>query len=246
MSADPAMPSFRELLRASDAELVKAFYRLPPSSDSDFIKRINHAAAHLGLNHTQLVCALGFNPHMPELADILAVVGFSSFRPLSFRRNELFITDAYRQLAIDNVLDVYAAVATRAAGDATLLALHELLPARLEHVEQRLAELEDTALIISYKIEVHAIYAGGLADAAFVARRLARPIGDLRQLIEEVPMIVRHALVPPGNLFFSDDLLPGEKRYLIENGHVDAGMIANRLRNSEISEDERQMLEDFA
>jgi hypothetical protein len=245
MSATPPMPSFRELLRASDAELVKAFYRLPASGDSDFIKRINHAAAHLGLNHTQLVCALGFNPHMAELADILAVVGFSSFRPLSFRRNELFTTDAYRQLTIDNVLDVFTTLAVRPPGDGTLTALHGLLPARLEHIEQRMANLDDTSLIISYKIEVHAIYAGGLAGADFIVRRLSRPIGDLRLLIEEVPMIVQHALVPPSNLFFSDDLLPGEKRYLIENGHVDAGMIANRLRNSEISEDERQMLEDF-
>jgi hypothetical protein len=238
------MPTFRKLLRASDADLVRAFYKLPPPADDDFIKRINHAAAYLGMNHAQLVCALGFNPHLPELADILAVIGFSSFRPLSFRRNELFTVDGYRQLAIDNVLDIYSAVAggTDAAG---LTALRDLLPARLEHVEHRLADIEDTALIISYKMEVHAIYAGGLATPEFVARRLSRPIGDLRMLIEEVPMIVRHALVPPGNLFFSDDLLPGEKRHLIENGHVEPAMIANRLQNSEISEDERQMLEDF-
>ena len=39
------MPSFREILTASDADLIKHFYRLKPSDDGDFIKKINSAAA---------------------------------------------------------------------------------------------------------------------------------------------------------------------------------------------------------
>ena len=58
-------------------------------------------------------------------------------------------------------------------------------------------------------------------------------------------LIIEAELLPPGNLFFSDHLLPIEKRQLIENGLIDTAMVQNRLRNSEISEDERQMLEDF-
>ena len=52
-------------------------------------------------------------------------------------------------------------------------------------------------------------------------------------------------LLPAANLFFSDDLWPEEKRTLIESGLVDDTLIKNRLENQEISEDERQVLEDF-
>jgi hypothetical protein len=238
-----SVATFRELLTASDAELLKHFYRVEPSADGDFIRRINHAATQLELTHTQLVCALGFNRSMRDLTDILSVVGFSSHKLLCYRRNELFATDAYRQLPIDNVLDVYAALLE----DAEVLAtLRELVPARLDHIEARMGESEDAALLISYKMELHSIYAGGIATAAFALARLARPIGDLRVKIDEVSLVVGHGLVPASNLFFSDDLLPAEKRSLIESGAIDAAMIANRLKNSEISEDERQMLEDFA
>ena len=58
------MPSFTELLTASDVELVKYFYKTNAGDEADFIKRINIISTQLGLNHTQLVCALGFNKHI--------------------------------------------------------------------------------------------------------------------------------------------------------------------------------------
>ena len=64
-------------------------------------------------------------------------------------------------------------------------------------------------------------------------------------MIDEIQMIVDEEVVPPGNLFFLDNLLPDEKRYLIDAGKIDDMMIRNRLQNTDISEDERQKLEDF-
>ena len=54
------MISFTELLTASDAELVKIFYKVNSDPTQDFIKNINSIAAQLELNHSQLVCAIGF------------------------------------------------------------------------------------------------------------------------------------------------------------------------------------------
>lgn len=236
------MPSFREVLTATDAALVKFFYRLKPSEHTDFIQKINHAAAQLGLNHSQLVCALGFNKNIRDLTDILSVVGFSSYKLLSYRRNELFTTDTYHHLDIDNVVDIYSEYLE----DPDILAtLRELLLPRLDNVERKIAAGGDPAIVISYKMEVHSIYAGGIVTADIAMSRIERPNGDLRTMVEEVQLIVDENIVPPGNLFFSDYLLPNEKRYLIEAGKVDHGMIRNRLQNEEISEDERQMLEDF-
>ena len=94
-------------------------------------------------------------------------------------------------------------------------------------------------------MEVHSIYAGGIATAAIAAQRVERPVGDLRLMTDEIQLMVDENIVPPGNLFFSDYLSPSEKRILIDTGKIGEAMIRNRLENTEISEDERQMLEDF-
>lgn len=237
------MPTFREILTAADADLVKHFYRIKPSDERDFIKRINHVAGQLDLNHSQLVCALGFNPHLRDLTDILSVVGFSSYKLLTYRSNELFATDGYRQLPIDNVVDIYA----EHLEDSEILAtLRELLLPRLTNLERLIEQGGAAALVMAYKLEVHAIYTGGIATPEFVMHRVTSAIGDKRALIDEIQMIVAGDIVPASNLFFSDHLLPAEKRFLIDSGRIERHLIENRLRNTDISEDERQMLEDFA
>jgi len=236
------MTSFRSILTADDSDLVRIFYRVKPTAERDFLKKINHAAVQLQLNHRQLVCALGFNPHIRDLTDILSLVGFSSYKLLAYRRDELFVTDAYQQLDIDNVVDIYA---SDREDTALLTTLRELLPQRLDAIEAKLHESGESALMVSYKMEVHAIYSSGIATAEFAARRIASPIADLRQMIAEIRMIVDGNLLPPANLFYADALLPEEKRYLLECGLIGAPMIQNRLANPAISEDERQMLEDF-
>ena len=100
------MLSFTELLTASDAELVKIFYKISVDENDDFIIKINKAAAQLDLNHSQLVCALGFNKHIRDLSDIYSTLGFRSYKLLSYRCNELYRTDTYNQLQIDNILDI--------------------------------------------------------------------------------------------------------------------------------------------
>ena len=79
------MPSFTDLLTASDDELVRFFYKTSAGKEKDFIKRINIIAAQLELNHTQLVCALGFNKHIRELTDIQQQLGFRSYKLLTYR-----------------------------------------------------------------------------------------------------------------------------------------------------------------
>lgn len=168
------MPTFRQILTASGADLVKHFYRLKPSTDSDFIKKINHAAAQLDLNHSQLVCALGFNKNIRERTDILSMVGFTSYKLLTYRRNELFSTDAYKHLGIDNIVDIYSEYLE----DPDILAtLRELMVPRLEHIESKLLNDEETSFVISYKMEIHSIYAGGIATEEFATARIAAPIG---------------------------------------------------------------------
>ena len=94
-------------------------------------------------------------------------------------------------------------------------------------------------------MELHAIYTSGAATEAFAQHRADRPIGQLRQAVNEVQMILDAQLIAAGNLFFMNTLLPDEKKVLIESGEINDAMIRNRLQNTAISDDERDVLEDF-
>lgn len=237
------MISFTELLTASDADLVKIFYKIKADPNDDFIKRINKTAAQLGLNHSQLVCALGFNKNIRELTDIISVLGFRSYKLLSYRQDELFTTDTYQQLSIDNILDIYSA---RLEDEQIMESLRELLMPRLEHIEADIAKNEDPGHIISYRMEVHSIYTSGIANKGFAEKRINKQnISKFRMMANELGVIVEAGVLPASNLFFMETITPEEKKDLIERKHISEAMIKNRLQNSKISQEERDMLEEY-
>ena len=236
------MISFTELLTAADEDLVKIFYKVKSPPSEDFIIRINKVAAQLGLNHSQLVCALGFNKYIRDLSDIYSLLGFRSYKILSYRCNELFSTDTYNQLPIDNILDIYS---ERIEDETILASLKEMLRPRLEHIETDIDKNEDPSHVISYRMEIHSIYTAGIVDKSFAEYRINKDIGRFRILANEVNTIIEAGYFPPSNLFFMDTISPEEKKDLITHNHVNQDMIKNRLQNTGISQEEREMLEEF-
>ena len=170
------------------------------------------------------------------------VPGFRSYKLLSYRQNELFTTDTYQQLPIDNILDIYS---ERIEDEQILVMLRDLLRPRLEHIEADIEKNDDPAHIISYRMEIHAIYNAGIADKALAEERINKDISKFRIMANEAGVIVESGLIPPSNLFFMDAISPEEKRNLIENKHIPNEIVKNRLQNKNISEEERDMLEDF-
>jgi hypothetical protein len=236
------MPSFTELLTASDAELVKYFYKVQSDPNEDFILRINKAAAQMDLNHSQLVCALGFNKYIRDLSDIYSSIGFRSYKLLSYRCNELFSTDTYTQLNVDNIIDIYS---ERLEDEQILESVREMLGPRLEHIETQIDKTGDPGQIISYRMEVHSIYTAGIVGKEFAEERMSKDIGKFRLMANEANIIVEAGFFPPSNLFFLETLAPGERKDLIDGGHIDDNMIKNRIQNTEISEEERDILEEY-
>lgn len=234
------MSSFTELLTASDSDLVKIFYKITVNENDDFIIKINKTAAQLELNHSQLVCALGFNRHIRDLSDIYSTLGFRSYKLLSYRCNELFSTDTYNQLAIDNILDIYS---ERLEDQLILDTIKQLINPRLVNIEASIDKNEDPSHLFSYRMEIHSIYSAGIVDKEFAGQRMQLNNGKFRTISDEVNAIVQAGFFPPSNLFFLDSLSPDEKKLLIENGHINHDMIKNRLQNTNISQDERDMLE---
>ena len=236
------MVSFTDLLTASDADLVKLFYKVKVDDDQDFIKRINKIAAQMGLNHAQLVCAIGFNKNIRDLTDIVSVLGFRSFKLLTYRQNELFTTDTYQQLAVDNIIDIYS---ERLEDEQVKETLRELLVPRLTHIEKEIEQHDDPSHIISYRMEIHAIYTSGIADKPFAEKRISKGNSHFRHMANETAVIVDAGLLPASNLFFMDNITADEKKALIDAKHITLDIVKNRLQNSKISEQERDMLESY-
>jgi len=236
------MISFTELLTANDADLVKIFYKVKSDPSVDFIKNINSIATQLELNHSQLVCAIGFNKNIRDLTDIITVLGFKSYKVMIYRRNELFTTDTYQQLGIDNILDIYVA---RLEDEEILETLRELLHPRLQHIEADIEKTDDPGYIISYRMEIHSIYQSGIADKSFAEERIQKDIGKFRHIASELSEMINADIFPPSNFFFMETISTDEKRELIQQEHVSSDMVKNRLQNAKISADEREMLEEF-
>ena len=236
------MISFTELLTASDADLVKTFYKVKSDPSVDIIKNINGIAEQLELNHSQLVSAIGFNKNIRDLTDIITVLGFKSYKVMIYRRNELFTTDTYQQLGIDNILDIYSA---RLEDEEILETLRELLQPRLQHIEADIEKTDDPSYTFSYRMEIHSIYQSGIADNSFAEERIKKDIGKYRHMANELGEMIDAGIFPPSNFFFMESISPDEKRELIQQNHVSSDMVKNRLQNSKISADEREMLEEF-
>lgn len=236
------MISFTELLTASDADLVKIFYKVKYDPSVDFIKNINSIAAQLDLNHSQLVCAIGFNKNIRDLTDIITVLGFKSYKVMIYRRNELFTTDTYQQLGIDNILDIYSA---RLEDVEILDTLREFLQPRLQHIEDDIEKTSDPSHTFSYRMEIHSIYQSRIADKSFAKERINKDIGKYRLIASELNEMINAGIFPPSNFFFMEGISLDEKRELIQQKHVSSDMVKNRLQNAKISADEREMLEEF-
>lgn len=235
------MASFLDILTADDAELLKIFYRIQPNSNDDFIIRINNIASNLGLNHTQLICSLAFNQHIEDMTDIHSLLGFRSYKVLAYRNEELFITDAYFQLAIDNILDIYSALLEESH---VMTLIRKLLPKRLAEIETTIQEKQDPTHIMSYRMEINSIYNMGIANKSFADDRIQLNIGQHRINSGELKAMIEAGHYPVNNLFFMDAVSPLEKRYLIDEIGVPREQIINRLQNQNISEQERNVLED--
>lgn len=239
------MADFNELLIGSPEALLKIFYRVRTNQQDGFVTTLNKVAEQVGVNQHQLICGLGFNPNLAEMPDVLSLLGFSSHKLLQYRRDELFVNDTYEKLNIDDILEIY----TQVVDEPTLCEqLRVLLPRRLALIQQVIHGGMQPNKTISYKMELHAIYSSEIASESFVQNRITakQALSPSAQELwrDEIKLIVNNHVIPPSNLFFSDALSPEDKLILIESGEINISMIKNRMQNTAISAEERDMLED--
>ncbi|MCZ6770543.1 MAG: hypothetical protein O7G83_00980 [Proteobacteria bacterium] len=236
------MSRFEEILTASSEDLLKTLYKSSSTQDeSAASSRAKKTAKNLSLTYPQLVCAVGFNAQIQGLSDVLAVIGFDSYEALARERNQAFTTDIYQQLGIRDVLAIYVHVANHLP---LLEIIQHLLTRRLDRIEERIEATVNSMVIDRYKKEMRAIYNDGVAQIDFAEERLSKTHSGFRALLNEVALIVESRMIPVGDIFFRDSILPEEKRRLMIRGLIPRELVLSRLAEPNVSEQERAVLED--
>jgi hypothetical protein len=184
---------------------------------------------------------VGFNSHIQDLSDVIAVMGFDSYDALARERNLAFINDIYQQLSIRDMLALYQHVARSVP---MLEVIQHLLQMRLEKIEERIEQTVNSLFIERYKKEMRAIYNDGGAQIDFAETRLLKTHSGFRALLNEVALIVESRLIPVGDIFFREAILPEEKRRLIIRGLIPRELVEARLADPKIPVQERNVLED--
>jgi hypothetical protein len=233
--------AFREVLEASEAELIQRFYKYKDGLTS-MGNRLQEISRKLGLRPEQLVCAVGFNPVARPLTEIMPLLGYATFEELAKERNDIFTSDIYKRLPLDDILAVYSIVRNDSP---TLQVMQYLLKQRLERIEQRIEETVNSLIIDRYKAEMRAIYSDGIADVEFADERLNRQDSGFRALLNEVSIIIDSKLIPAGDIFFRSTILPEEKRKILAKGLIPRELVQARLDDHSTPTEEKQVLIEY-
>ena len=210
------MASFKEILHFSDVELLQLFYKYG-NANKVGEDRTEMIAIDLKLREAQLVCAVGFNKTLKTLPELPAILGFESYDNLVNLRNEFFTTDIYKLITLDNILSIYSNMKDDLKSKQIM---EYLLASRLETIEKRIEETVNSLIIEKYKEEMRAIYSDEIVSIDFVETRLDKSDSGFRALLNEVTLIVEHKIIPAGDIFFRETILPQEKRKLLDKGLI--------------------------
>lgn len=235
------MTEFREILTGTAQELSDIFTRHVASGQVQQETRLTWMARQLLFKPEQLICALGFNPGFQKFTEIATLLDYIPADLIKFR-NEIFSHDVYKKLSLDNVLSIYSVVKD---DPATIQVMQYLLGNRLAKIESKIENTVNSTLIEKYKAEMRAIYMDGIASIDFAEHRLSKTDSGFRALLNEVVIITESRLIPAGNIFFRNNVLPEEKRKLLNKGLIPLELVESRLEDRQISPREKKLLKDY-
>jgi len=237
------MSTFSDILTGEEEDLVKIFYSFRAKENPDDNKKnLATAAKKLKLKPAQVILALGFNGNIRNLDEIYTALGFASLEELTKERNEIYINDIYKYISLDNILTLYSTVKDE---NETLQVMQYLLKNRLENIESKIEATVNSLIIEKYKAEMKAIYADKIADIDFAEERLNNAESGFRALLNEACIITESRLIPAGDIFFRETILPEEKRKLLSKNLIPVELVESRLEEKNISQQEKQMLNEF-
>lgn len=237
------MSTFNDILTGEEEDLLKIFYIFKEKDGpDDNHTNLASVAKKLKLQPEQLTLALGFNRKARGLNDIFSVLGYDSFESLTDERNEIYINDIYEKITLENILMLYSIVRD---DNNMLQVMQYLLKNRLKNIESKIEATVNSLIIEKYKTEMRAVYADKIADIDFAEERLNNEESGFRALLNEACIITESRLIPAGDIFFRGTILPEEKRKLLSKNLIPVELVKSRLQDKDISQQEKQMLNDF-
>jgi hypothetical protein len=235
------MSSFDDILFESEEALLQRFHKFKSGNNLQG-PSLTDIAAGFRLRKEQAICAIGFNPDARLMIEVLPILGFATFNELDQERNNIFITDIYKRLSLENIVKIYERIRE---DQKTLQVMQYLLKSRLNKVESEIESTVNSMVIEKYKTEMRAVYSLGIAGMDFIEERLDRRDSGFRALLNEVTMIVENKLIPVGEIFFRDTILPQEKQKLLNKGLIPKELIQSRVNETGISTEEKKILNDY-
>lgn len=235
------MSIFDDILFDSEEALLQRFYKFKTDSAATATP-ISEIAKSFMLRKEQLICALGFNIDARFLIELLPVLGYATFNELDQERNDIYTSDIYKKLPLDNIEKIYE----RINKDQNMLdTMQYLLKKRLEKVESEIESTVNSMIIEKYKSEMRTVYSLGIASMEFTEERLDKLDSGFRALLNEVTMIVENKLIPVGEIFFRESILPQEKQKLLNKGLIPKELIQLRINEASIKPEEKKILMDY-
>ncbi len=235
------MYSFETLLHAGADELlaILAATRVGPLDDDD--ARREQVAQQLGLRVSQLLCSVGFNvavprQESPRQENIYRVLGYAGFQGLAAARNFAFIHDVYRDLSINNILEIYS-VLNRLDEPGAHWA--DVVLTRMTNLEAQLEETINPILIGGYKLEIRAIYEQHMASAEFIRGRLTPNHAVMRDIANENAIMLEQGAIEPMAFLQCAGLSNEEKRRAIFKGLIPPAIAERYIRLVEPDEEQR-------
>lgn len=231
--------TFSDLLRADPETLVGMLGTAVASPEQSRGLRNEQLAHQLGVNYTQLICGVGFNPAVTEIPGFIRKVGFSSVENLFSERNYRFIHDNYQDLSVNNVVDIYVVAG---AHPEVAQGMHDLVFSRLVETESLLEGTINPILIGGYKLEIRNIYENGLASEELIASRLRLYYSVLRSISNELVFMLQAGVVSPERLLREAGVTTDEKAKLVFQGQIPVSAVAAYLAENEVPDAERARL----
>jgi hypothetical protein len=235
------MSQFKIIIQAPEEELLQTFHEFRKLK-SDRADRLDEIAMALKTRKAQIICAVGFNSSATGLPEVYPILGFDSFDDLVKERNDIFTTDIYKYLTLDNILTIYDIIRDNPE---ILQVMQYLLKKRLEKIESRIEATVNSMIIEKYKAEMRAIYNDGIANIEFAEERLNMKDSGFRALLNEVCIIIESKIIPAGDIFFRDTILPQEKHKILSRGLMPRALIQARLEDENTSLEEKKILYDY-
>lgn len=232
---------FTALVTGSGESLLQTFFRYA-SLKQEGIDRLKFIAKKIHINADSLCCAVGFNPHTEEYIEIVNNLGFEDIESFIHRRDYIFTNDVYKKLSIESLLALYGSTE---ATPKYIAQLENLLPARLERLENYIEKTVSALTINKYRSELEAIYKHNIASIPFAESRLDNTNSGFRALSNEVLIMAENKMLPVGEIFFRENILPQEKRKLLNKGLVPKDLVLERLQDPTISAEEKKVLKNF-